>query len=348
MAWSRLVAPADSTIDTIAAGPGIEVIQVAVGVILNPAGEVLVSLRPRHVDQGNLWEFPGGKVEPGEDVQQALAREIEEEVGLRIERARPLIRLRHDYPAKSVLLDVWRVTAYSGQVYGREGQRLAWLAPQALNPADFPAANSPIITAVRLPPLYLITPEPEPPHAVFLSRLERLLDAGVRLVQLRAKSLEGADFHRLAADVIALCRARGAQVLLNGSPEQCLLLGADGVHLNSERLLHLSARPLPADRLVAASCHDRQQIDHAGRIGVDFIAVSPVRATYSHPAALPLGWGGLRSLVEPAVVPAYALGGLAPGDLMSAWGHGAQGVAAIRSLWEAPHAEDLIRAGTTG
>lgn len=341
-----MVTPTDPDIDMAAADPACKVIHVAVGVIFNPAGEVLVSLRPRHVDQGNLWEFPGGKVEPGEDVQQALVREIEEEVGLRIERAQPLIKLRHDYPAKSVLLDVWRVTAYSGQACGREGQRLAWLAPQALNPANFPAANPPIITAVRLPPLYLITPEPS--HAVFLSRLERLLNAGIRLVQLRAKSLDGEDFHRLAVEVIALCRARGARVLLNGSPEQCLLLGADGVHLNSERLLHLSARPLPADRLVAASCHDRRQVDHAGRIGVDFIAVSPVRATYSHPAALPLGWGGLRSLVESAVVPAYALGGLAPADLTSAWGHGAQGVAAIRSLWEAPHPEDLIRAATTG
>lgn len=321
------------------------VIHVAVAAVFNSAGELLVTLRPPHVDQGNLWEFPGGKVEPGEDARQALSREIEEEVGLRIVRARPLIRVRHDYPAKSVLLDVWRVTEYSGQARGREGQRLAWRAPRSLNPAHFPAANHPIIRAVGLPPLYLVTPEPRRPYADFFARLERLLDAGIRLAQFRAKTLGDADFRALAADVVAICRARGARVLLNGPPEQCLALGADGVHLSSERLLRLNGRPLPPDRLVAASCHDRQQVDQAGRIGADFIAISPVRPTRSHPGARPLGWDGLHALVEPAVAPVYGLGGLAVADLPAAWRHGAQGIAAIRSLWEAPDPEDVIRAG---
>lgn len=333
---------------TAPADPSPAVIHVAVAVICNAAGEVLVTLRPPQVHQGDRWEFPGGKVEPGEEVRRALAREIEEEVGLSIEDARPLIRLRHDYPARSVLLDVWRVTAFRGEAHGREGQQFAWRAPHALDPADFPAANPPIITAVRLPPLYLITPAPEPPYAAFLARLEVLLAAGVRLVQLRANTLAAGDFRRLAAEAIALCRAHGARILLNVEPELALALGADGVHLNSERLLQLSARPLPADRWVAASCHDRRQVGHAGRIGVDFVAVSPVRATLSHPGAQVLGWDDLHELVDPAVVPAYALGGLGPDDLGQAWRHGAQGVAAIRSLWEAPDPTALLRAYTAG
>jgi 8-oxo-dGTP diphosphatase len=213
-----------------------------------------------------------------------------------------------------------------------------------LNPAEFPAANLPIITAIKLPPLYLITPEPAPPYADFLSRLETLLAAGIRLVQLRAKNLDAVEYRRLAAAVIALCRSRRAQVLLNADLELVHDLGADGVHLNSERLLRQSMRPLPAHRLVAASCHDLRQIEHARRIGADFIAVSPVRATLSHPAAQVLGWDGLHALADAAVVPVYALGGLAPGDLGMAWQHGAQGIAAIRSLWEAPHPAELLRA----
>jgi 8-oxo-dGTP diphosphatase len=339
-----MTAPLDSDSAAAAApetGRGRTLIHVAVAVIFNAAGEVLVTRRPRHVDQGDRWEFPGGKVEQGEAVLQALVREIEEEVGLRIEQARPLIRLRHDYPARSVWLDVWRVTAYRGEAHGREGQPLAWRLPRTLDPADFPAANPPIITAARLPPLYLITPEPAAPYPDFLDRLQRLLDAGIRLVQLRAKSLGGADFDVLARAVIERCRARGARVILNGPPEQCLRLGADGVHLSSEHLMALSSRPLPADSLVGASCHDDRQIAHAGRIGVDFIMVSPVQATASHPGVAPLGWDGLRRLLEPAIVPAYALGGLSPADLATAWGQGAQGVAAIRSLWEAPDLDRL-------
>ncbi|MCC6207973.1 MAG: Nudix family hydrolase [Gammaproteobacteria bacterium] len=318
-------------------------VHVAVGVISNAAGEVLVSLRPSHVDQGGRWEFPGGKVEPGEGARQALVREIEEEVGLRIESAHPLIRLRHDYPSRSVLLDVWRVTSYRGQAHGREGQRLAWRQPQALDPADFPAANPPIITAARLPSLYLITPEPVPPYQGFLARLECLLDAGIRLVQLRATALGAEAFRSLARDVIAMCHARGAQTLLNADPDLSLSLGANGVHLSGERLARLSARPLAADQWVAASCHDRHQIEQAERVGVDFIVLSPVRETRSHPGARPLGWNGARELLDLAVMPAYALGGLGPADLESAWETGAQGVAAIRALWEMPELLDLIR-----
>jgi 8-oxo-dGTP diphosphatase len=336
-------APAVPEIEIQPAKPASAVIHVAVGVISNAAGEVLITRRPSHVHQGDRWEFPGGKVDPGEDVRLALAREIEEEVGLSIEAARPLIRLRHDYPARSVLLDAWRITAYRGKACGREGQQVAWRDPSMLNPAEFPAANPPLITALRIPPFYLITPEPQPPFPEFLSRLESLLAAGIRLVQLRAKTLRAAEFRHLAAEVIALCRAYRAQVLLNTEPEQALALGADGVHLSSERLLLHPVRPLPAQRLVAASCHNLREIEHAGRICADFIAVSPVRATRSHPSVPVLDWPGLQALADVANIPVYALGGLGPGDLGTAWRQGAQGIAAIRSLWEAPDPAGLLR-----
>lgn len=332
-------APAHPDSDVTATEPARAAIHVAVAVITNAAGEVLVTLRPPHVHEGGRWEFPGGKVEPGEDVRRALAREIKEEVGLSIEDARPLIRLRHAYPARPVVLDVWRVTAWRGEARGREGQQLAWRDPHALDPADFPAANPPIITALRLPPLYLVTPEPVPPYSAFLARIESRLAAGIRLVQLRAKTLSAEEYRCLAAEAVALCRTHRARLLLNDAPELCLSLGADGIHLSSGRLLRLGTRPLPAELLVAASCHDRCQIGHAARVGADFIAVSPVQPTQSHPAAAPLGWDGLRTLLEPAAVPAYALGGLGLGDLVTAWRHGAQGVAAIRALWEADAAE---------
>jgi 8-oxo-dGTP diphosphatase len=125
-------------------------VHVAVGVLLNDRKEVLIALRPAHVHQGGLWEFPGGKVESDESVEQALVREFEEELGIRVCACSPLIEIRHDYSDKSVLLDVWLIENYSGTSIGREGQSIEWRALSALNARDFPEANAPIIQALLL------------------------------------------------------------------------------------------------------------------------------------------------------------------------------------------------------
>lgn len=308
-------------------------IHVAAAAVFNERGEVLLARRPDHLHQGGLWEFPGGKVEAGEAVEQALARELREELGIEVEQARPLIRIAHDYPDRRVLLDVWRVERFHGEPHGREGQPLAWVMPDALPVYEFPAANRPIVTAVRLPSHYLITPEPAHDSERFVSALEQSLQAGIRLVQLRSKSLSAADYQALAREVLALCRRYGARLLLNADPEWALQLGADGVHLTSARLLALRSRPLGRDRWVVASCHNAMEVEHAGRIGVDFVVAGPVMPTTSHPGAPTLGWTGLRQLTELSIVPVYALGGMGPPDLARAFAHGAQGIAAISALW---------------
>ncbi len=322
--------------------PSPKIQHVAAAVVFNSAGEVLLALRPPEAHQGGLWEFPGGKVEAGEDIQRALARELHEELGITVEAARPLIRVRHDYPDKSVLLDVWRVDAFAGQPHGREGQQIEWVAPEHLLERAYPAANWPIVTAVRLPSLYLITPEPRNGTADFLRALEQSLRGGrsgeslhgsIRLVQLRVKTLAGDDYKRLAEQSLHLCRRYQAQLMLNAPPQLAQELGADGVHLDSTRLMTLDERPLTRDLWVAASCHNATELAHACRIGVDFAVVSPVLETASHPGAQTLGWTGLRALTEQATVPVYALGGMTPGHLLQAWAHGAQGIAGIGALW---------------
>ena len=104
-----------------------------------------------------MWEFPGGKVESGEPVQIALSRELDEELGIQVNGARPLIRISHHYPDKSVLLDVWWVDAFTGEAHGREGQPVRWVRPKQLNEYEFPAANRPIVTAAQLPSRLWIT-----------------------------------------------------------------------------------------------------------------------------------------------------------------------------------------------
>ena len=123
-------------------------VHVAVGVIVDPSRRVLLSKRAADSHQGGLWEFPGGKVEPGESLQRALARELQEELGIRVLRTSPLLEVRHDYGDKRVLLDVHVVWEFNGEARGREGQPLNWVTLDALEHYAFPAANAPIVAAV--------------------------------------------------------------------------------------------------------------------------------------------------------------------------------------------------------
>lgn len=301
--------------------------------VIEQGERVLIARRPQHLHQGGKWEFPGGKVEAGETVAEALIRELREEVDITPSRYHPLIRIHHDYGDRRVLLDVWRVSAFRGEARGSEGQEVRWVARDALPDFRFPQANGPIVSAARLPDRYLITPEPVNRDG-FLEQLEHALSRGIQLVQLRAKTLTSAEYLSLAHEVLARCRHAGARLLLNGDPELLSELDADGIHLDGTRLMALRDRPLAANKWLAASCHDSAQLQQAASLGTDFVVLSPVAATRSHPGAKPLGWEGLRALSEQAAMPVYALGGMGPDDLPRAWEHGAQGIAAIRRLWE--------------
>lgn len=186
-----------------------------------------------------------------------------------------------------------------------------------------------------LPPTFLVTPEPMPgkPMAAFIAQLERALQAGVRLVQLRAKTLAESDYVRLAEAALACCRRYEARLLLNAPVERVLKVQADGVHLTSTRLMACKSRPLPAKLLVSAACHDERQVLHAAHIGADLITISPVLPTATHTSATPLGWERFRALAALTGIPAYALGGMNVDMLEEAHRAGAHGIAAIRALW---------------
>jgi len=313
--------------------PGFGSIHVAAAAIFDDRNRVLLSKRSAHVHQGGLWEFPGGKLEKGENVEQGLRRELLEELGISPTGARPLIRVWHDYPDKSVLLDVWRIDRIKGIPQGREGQKIEWVPVSRLPCYAFPEANLPIIKAVSLPEYYLITPEPGGDIPRFLAGLERALSSGVSLLQLRARELSDDDYKGLVPEVLQRCRQVNARLLLNAEPKLAKESGAAGVHLTSERLMALSTRPLDDTCLVAASCHNQDQLEHAANLGLDFVVVSPVKGTTSHPGARPLGFKGFHDLADQAKIPVYALGGMQVSDLSTAFQSGAQGIAAIRGLW---------------
>jgi 8-oxo-dGTP diphosphatase len=307
------------------------VLHVAVGVVRAPDGRILIAKRPAHAHQGDLWEFPGGKLEPGESVAQALRRELREELNIEAGEASPLIRIRHAYPDRRVLLDVWRVERFEGTPEGLQGQPIRWVRPDDLSDYDFPAANRPIVTAARLPDHYAIL-DGETDANALKARLDALMARGIDLIQLRARGLPAHQYGALAAHAVPLCRSRGVRLLLNADPRWVRETGAAGVHLSSARLMALDRRPLEPPFWVAASCHDLRELRHAERIGVDFAVLAPVCPTATHPDARPLGWEAFAALVDEVAIPVFALGGLHPVDTAKAKRQGAQGIAGIRGF----------------
>lgn len=306
------------------------VIEVAAGVILDSSRRILITQRLDHLHQGGLWEFPGGKLEPGETARAALARELREELAIEVEAATPLITLTHAYPDRRVRLHVWRVERFSGVPCGLEGQPWRWVTREELDGYDFPAANLPIMTAARLPDRYAILDESVPDKRTILGRLRDFAERGIELIRLRAAGMNASDYLRLAREAVILAEARGAALMIQGAPAWVEETGAAGLHLRAHELMRLTERPIDRTRWLAASCHDVEQLRQADRIGVDFVVLGPVKPTATHPGAKPLGWTAFTELVGAIRLPVFALGGLSDDDLIRAKQHGAQGIAGIR------------------
>ncbi|KXS47474.1 Nudix family hydrolase [Marinobacter persicus] len=317
------------------AEPTVKEVHVAVAVIIRN-GRVLIARRPDHVHQGGLLEFPGGKVEPEETVQQALVREIAEETGLRVppESLWPVIGIRHDYGDKRVFLDVWETDRAEGEPEGREGQPIEWRSPSELSDRDFPAANRPVIRALRLPHRLALT-GPVMDAESGLSELKAALARrSPELMILRAPDLDAEAYLGFAHQAMTVCGGKATDLLLHGAPELLRSIpGARGVHLPWREAERLSERPVPADAWLGVSCHNAEQLRHAERLGADYVLLGAVQPTESHPGRPALGWQAFAELVTQATVPVYGLGGLGLEDEEKARSLGAQGIAGIGFWW---------------
>jgi 8-oxo-dGTP diphosphatase len=316
-------------------------LQVAVGVIKNSQGQVLVALRHQHAHQGGLWEFPGGKVAPGESVIMALRRELKEELDIHVVAASPLITIRHAYPDRFVQLNVLRVDHYLGQPRGCEGQAIRWVDVDELAQLAFPTANAPIISAVCLPDYYAILdaatlkanaiPQKVASFAIvdeLLINLQQLLAQDIKLIQARLKDLAATYIQQFLEHALPLCADASACLILN-STLSGIHPPVDSLHLTSQALMALQQRPAQL-RWLAASCHNLEQLQHAEAIGVDFAVLAPVLTTPTHPHAETLGWDQFGQWVDAVNIPVYALGGMQKSDLEQAKQVGAQGIAGIR------------------
>ena len=308
--------------------------EVAVGVLICPDGRVLLADRPQGKPYAGYWEFPGGKIEPGETVAAALARELHEELGIDIAPPTPWVTTEYDYPHAYVRLHFYRVTSWQGVPRGQEGQRLDFFDPTGALPQPLlPAALAPL-KWLTLPATYAISNAAVLGKAEFLRRSEAAIQQGLRLIQLREPTLDDATLSQL----IEALTPR-AQVLVSSRHARELWIKAQGMHLTARDLMSITSRAqLPeACRWVGASVHTRAELEHAARIGCDFAVVGPVQNTASHPQAMPLGWAGFAALIQHAPLPVYALGGLRAADLPQAESVGAHGVDLLSAAWPPKH-----------
>lgn len=312
------------------------VVHVVAAILRDAQDRILLAQRGPLGDFPGAWEFPGGKLEPGESAIAALRRELREELGVRIGASAPLIAVPQRYPHKRIVLDVHQVESFGGALHGREGQELRWAAPAELATLPMPPADRPVVAALLQPDRYLITPEPGPDDASFLEALARALAGGVRRVLLRARTLSPARLHALADAARTLARQHDCELLLGSghvaATDVAAALGL-GLHLTAAHLRGGTSRP---PGLCAASCHDAEELRRAQALGCDFVVLGPVAATPTHPGSRTLGWAGFAALRELVSLPIYALGGMREGDLEIARANGAQGIAAIRALWPGP------------
>ena len=307
------------------------IVRVAVAVLQGTDGRVLVAQRLADTPYPGYWEFPGGKLEAGESAPAALARELDEELGIQIVRSAPWLVQRYSYPHADVELIFFRVFAWRGEPRGRMGQAIAWQTPGAFDVAPLLPANATVLRALGLPLIYGISMAEDLGEEVFLRRAQVAIADGLQLIQLREKSWPVERLQRLADRLLPIAQAAGARVLLNGDAALALRLGCTGVHWTAAALQRATVRP--EGMLCAASCHDSAELGRAAKLGLDFAVLGTVAPTPSHPHAEPLGWAGVAQLLRATPLPVYALGGLSRDDLDTAIAHGAHGIALRRAAW---------------
>ena len=306
-------------------------VDVAAAVIERDDGSFLLAQRPQGKAYAGYWEFPGGKVEAGEPVAEALRRELHEELGIDLVQAYPWITRVYSYPHATVRLHFHRVLKWLGEPHPHEEQALAWQRCGALSVAPMLPANAPVLKALSLPIVYAITHAWETGVERALAQLDDALAKGLRLVQIREGKLERAAREAFAAQVAQRVHASGGIVLGNGDERLAGRIGADGVHLPAQALM--AARQRSQFEWCGASCHDAAELASAAELGVDFAVLGPVLEKPGQPDLPGIGLRRFSDLAGGRPLPVFALGGMRLSDLDSARAHGAHGVAMIRGAW---------------
>jgi len=295
--------------------------------------EFLLAQRPEGKVYAGYWEFPGGKVEPGESVREALIRELQEELGITVTACSPWLTRQFTYPHATVRLHFWRVTAWDGEIgitAPLEHAAVNWeKCGKSASVTPILPANAPILKALSLPTTMAITMAETEGTEVQVERLEAALSNGLRLIQIRDKNWPSAQRLWFAEVVTRLVHNHpSALVLVNDDAHIARCVGADGLHLSSASLIACTRRP--DFEWVGASCHNALELAKAVELGCDYALLGPVLPTLTHPEASPMGWAEFTRLITDCPIPVFALGGMQGDMMLEAQQNGAHGIAMMR------------------
>ena len=304
---------------------------------------LLISRRKRRDKLGGEWELPGGKKEPRETNFDTLTRELKEEIGISVISARPLIAVTKKLEVSSLKLDVFEVVNWVGSPEGKEGQEIRWISKDEIFDYSFPFYNTSINTAITLPALACVTPPLKTDVDKYIENTLRIAKSGVKLIQLRPQISDSNKIEQIALKMNKQLRSLGVILMLNGTVSHFKSTLFQGLHLSRSEASQCTARPISKTYLLSTSCHDVAELNHAMQIGVDFVYLSPIKRTKSHPDRTPLGWKRLQEMVEKSLVPVFALGGLSYSDVASARQIGCQGIAVQSSLWDCADRKEYFR-----
>lgn len=300
------------------------IIEVAATVVRRKDGHVLLAERRPDQIAGGYWELPGGKIEPGETPERAAMRELAEEVGVTVSRLRAGPVHEHAFPTKRIRLHIFYADEWRGQPQGRERQRIAWSDVNHPVGPIIPS-NARVLAALALPPVLasVSASRGESPSDI-LARCNAAFSDGARAMQFRAPQLAPDQRINLLRRLSESAGRHGARLFTVGTAIEVSRAGADGLHSTASQLRHLHQRPQVP--LWSASCHDENDVALALQLGADFVIVSPVLASGSHPDIAPIGWQRFSAIAGHASVPVFAQGGMSADMLAPARDAGAAGI----------------------
>jgi 8-oxo-dGTP diphosphatase len=296
-------------------------IDVAIGMIFQ-GDKVLLTSRPKAFMQG-FWEFAGGKIEQNETPLQCLQREFVEELGITITSASLLRNVTQTYPDRVVHLSVFIINSYQEKITPQEGQQLAWADAQELDNYQLLPTVRNLFYFATLPKMYWITPEVDNNTMnIVLQKIQQ----GITLVQLRSKKNVDISFVK---EIYRLCQTRSTTLMLNIPNATKYEKYCDGLHLTGKQLQRATSK---THGFMSASAHNLQEVQHAEKLGFDFVVLSPIQTTQTHPEAIPLGFESAQHIVQNTQIPIYFLGGMSEKNLPQVMHNGGVGIAGISKI----------------
>ncbi|WPE17933.1 Nudix family hydrolase [Candidatus Thioglobus autotrophicus] len=304
-------------------------IKAVVGVLQNSANEILIAKRQAHQFMSGFWELPGGKIEPNESEQQAIIRELKEELGIIVTDLSIHQTMVYQYTDRIVELSIYTINQYQNTPEGIEGQEIVWTNIKDLSQYKLLPTMTAFINSITLPNKYWITPSSNHQSEAWTRKFDEKLKQGISLIQLRGKVDINSNF---IAELYNKCAQNNVKLLLNIPNKTFNESYCDGWHLTTSEMLKIHNRPCANDKILGVSTHDLTEALKAQEIGADFVVISPVQATQTHPDTTPIGWGAAGEVVKKLNIPVYFLGGMTINDLNKTLKLGAQGIAGVSAF----------------